>query len=294
MQTLVYFQRHARCALEMSMENTPGTSTPDTFTPNSPSSNIISPFNPYVIALRNANFSVASGHVRIANFSLPFLQLKSGMMEIREHLPYDFLFPWQTTKATRSESDAFGVGKISILHFSLHECEPCHLEVQQLQTLIQHGAFPANVQVFQIMGGTDATALIAQELAPLLPEGAKTYLDLEEGLADRLGVVGAPATCILDEAGLVVGYRNGDVDFESPGMEVLLARITEWPKIQKTHPELKTFSEAVLAPNLTIPESNTVLWLKSIPFSAIAIIIIVATASFLTLRVFKQIRSKQQ
>jgi hypothetical protein len=227
--------------------------------------NLLSPQNPYVWAFRQAGFSVASGHVRIENFSIDYMVREKGIMSIREPLPHAVLFPWKVQAAPP---------KISILHFSLHECVPCHTEIAELQSLIQRGGVPSNVQLMQLVYGTDVTALIADEMVPLLPDGAKTYLDPEDGLADRLGAMGAPATFILDEDGVVVAYNNGSTDFDSPGMDVLMSRLGTWPSLKAKFPELTALHKAVVNPNLRIPDSAPTEWMKSVPIHFVLVVVV--------------------
>jgi hypothetical protein len=226
---------------------------------------LLSPQNPYVWALRQAGFSVTSGHVRIENFSIDYMIRDKGIMSIREPLPQAVLFPWKVQTADP---------KISVLHFSLHECLPCHTEIAELQSLITRGGVPPNVQLMQFVYGTDVTALIADEMVPLLPDGAKTYLDPEDGLADRLGAMGAPATFILDEDGVVIAYNNGSTDFDSPGMDALMARLAAWPRLKTKFPELGALHKAVLNPTLRVPDSTTTEWMKSIPIHVVLIVVV--------------------
>lgn len=228
----------------------------------------VSPLNPYVQALRQAGYVVSSGHVRIENFAIDYLKRDNGQISIQEPLPRDVLFPWKTTSAPQ---------KISLLHFSLHECAPCHAEIRDLHSFVAKGALPHNVQVLQIVYGTDATAVIADEMMPLVPEGAKVYLDLEDGLADRLGATSAPASFILDEDGVVVGVNQYNTEFDSPGMDILMARLQQWPAVKATIPGLTSFHSAVLNPDLRLPDTPATEWLKSVPVHA-ALLLLVASA----------------
>jgi hypothetical protein len=243
--------------------------------------------NPYVKALRQADFSLSGNDVRIENFSLPFLKKENGSMEVREPLPYEFLFPWQNNAAWSAQKTWPGA-KLTLLHFSLHECAPCHTEVKELQNLFAGGKLPPNVQLWQVVGGTNATALIANEMLPILPDGARTHLDLEDGLSERLGVIGAPATWILDEAGLVVGYRNGALNFDTPGMDVLWARLAEWPRVQAQFPGYTSLAKAASDPAFVLSDSWGVTILKKLPVSAILLTALLIVGGLALLRTLKK------
>ncbi len=247
--------------------------------------------NPFVKALRQANFTLGGTDVRIQNFSLPYLEKQHGTIAIKEPLPFDFLFPWQNTATTNTPGSALPP-KLTLLHFSLHECEPCHTEITQLQGLLAAQKIPTNVQLWQVVGGTDASAIIADEILPLVPNGAKTHIDPEDGLSERLGAIGAPATWILDEAGIVVGFRNGDLDFETPGMEVLFARLREWPAIQRHHPQYSSLAHCVADATFILPDSSTTATLKKIPFSAVALVVLFIATVVAGVRMSKKARSR--
>jgi hypothetical protein len=239
----------------------------------------ISPLNPYVQALQQAGFVVTSGHVRIENFAIDYLTRSNGQMSIQEPLPREVLFPWKNAAVPQ---------KISLLHFSLHECEPCHVEIVDLHAFIAKGAVPHNVQLLQFAFGTDATAIIADEMLPLVPEGAKIYLDPEDGLADRLGATSAPASFVLDEEGVVVGVNNDSTQFDSPGMDILMARLAQWPSVKAKHPELTSLHKAVLSPGLRLPDSPTAEWLKSIPVHGALLLVVAIGLLPLTVKIGKR------
>ena len=174
--------------------------------------------------LQNAGFIWVENEVRLHNYALPYLQKIQGTMSIREPLPTDLLRPWEAGQNTVAP-------RVTLLHFSLHECEHCPSEVKYLHSffsgsrlpgmLLAHKA-PQHIGLVQMEYGTNATQFVADDMTPLLPEGAKTHLDLDDGIAERLGVIGAPATWLVDEQGFVIGYRNGPMNFESPGFEALV------------------------------------------------------------------------
>jgi hypothetical protein len=247
-------------------------------------------FNPFVKALRQANFALGGVEVQVENFSLPFLEKQNGTMIIQEPLPFEFLFPWQNTNNNASKLTA--PPKLTLIHFSLHECEPCHAEIAQLQSMLSSQKIPSNVQIWQVVGGTNASAVVAAEILPLLPNGAKTHIDPEDGLSERLGAIGAPATWLLDEAGLVVGYRNGDLDFETPGMDVLFARLQEWPSVQKQHPQYSSLAHCVADPTFVLPDSATTAVLKKIPFNAFALIVLSLATVLAGVRMYRKVRSR--
>jgi hypothetical protein len=247
--------------------------------------------NPFVKALRQANFTLGGVDVRIENFSLPFLEKQNGAIAVQEPLPFEFLFPWQNA-SNKNTSEQAAQPKLTLLHFSLHECEPCHTEIAQLQKMLLSQKIPPNVQVWQVVGGTNASAVVAAEMMPLVPNGAKTRIDPEDGLSERLGAIGAPATWLLDEAGLVVGYRNGDLDFEAPGMEVLFARLQEWPSIQERHPQYSSLAHCVANTTFVLPDSSTTSALKKIPVNAFALVVLCVAAAIAGVRIYKKIRSR--
>lgn len=249
--------------------------------------------NPFVKALRQANFTLVGNEVRIANFSLPFLQKANGELSIKEPLPFEFLFPWQNS-AIQNSGVPVADGRITLLHFSLHECLPCEAEISQLHQMSAQNSLPNNMQLWQVVGGTNATALIAAEMNPIIPEGAKVHLDLEEALSERLGIIGAPATWLLDESGFVVGYRNGDLNFACPGMELLFERIRQWPKIKTAHPQFKSLVQAVSDTHFALPDSPSASLLKKIPAVPLVALVLLIVGAGKALCAYRKRRAKPE
>jgi hypothetical protein len=214
--------------------------------------------NPFALAVAGAGFTPVENDVVIPNMTLPFLTLKNGTMSIREPLPTDLLRPWEKQPHPKP--------KLSLLHFSLLGCEPCHEEVSWLHSFAKSEKMPRNMQFLQVVYGTNATQLVADEMTPLLPDGAKTHLDLDDGLAERLGVVGAPSLILVDEAGLVVGYRNSGSDFDNPGFDVFASRIKTWEKLSNTAKfRASTFHTVVNRKVVELPKNETRQFLENIP-----------------------------
>jgi len=111
----------------------------------------------------------------------------------------------------------------TLLYFTLPGCENCRPGLLSFQKLASQfsAQLQAKVCFRVVVSDWQTQAEIAQEMRELSWEGGVGVVWDEKGvLQERLAVLGQPAFFILNGDGKVAAYRNGPVEFASPGFDV--------------------------------------------------------------------------
>jgi thiol-disulfide isomerase/thioredoxin len=168
-------------------------------------------------ALVGAGLIPVETDVYVANNLLGVIDPRTFVQKrVAGEFPTTALRPW--------EQDLSLPKKNTLLYFWFPECENCRIGLTSLNRLFEDKKFPDNLQLVNVAFGTDATQLIVDEMNAL-KLSMKVYLDPSGGYAERLGVLAAPSVALLDTEGKVVARFNGELDFDSPGFDILLSKI---------------------------------------------------------------------
>lgn len=175
--------------------------------------------NPLVEILRGAGLFPVMPEVRIPNYKLNWLVMRDGKVDIREPLPQSVMWP-------DGQKPEPGKGSVLLLHMWMPHCQSCYVPLQKLDARISEGRIPEGMRVMLVAFGTNVTAEIADEMVALKLQNP-VHLDEEGGLAERLGTISVPSTYLVDEAGFVVAYRSGVLDFESKAVNRVFEAVAE-------------------------------------------------------------------
>lgn len=133
------------------------------------------------------------------------------------------------------ESDDGSSRTGSLLYFWLAECDNCTEDVRTLDALAHEPRWPEGLDLRLILFDVDAPEQAARTLADLKLE-SPVYIDENGALAEKLAVLGSPAVFVLDGKGHVIGRMNGNVPFETPGFDSLLATLDALAKTSPPAP----------------------------------------------------------
>lgn len=173
--------------------------------------------NPLWYALRDTGLVPVRTQVQLPNFSLPWLQAEGGRVIVGDGpLPQQTLRPW-------AEKGNFSVdSQVLVLHLWFVGCTPCHAAAKELDRRIVENDLPAGVGAMQIVWQPNSPQEVALEMQSLGLRG-RVFLDLDSAVVERLGVRESPSTFVIDEAGVVIGYRMGLVPFHTEAFSGLLS-----------------------------------------------------------------------
>lgn len=110
---------------------------------------------------------------------------------------------------------AAGTGKVRLVNFWATWCAPCRAEMPSLDAL-QRSRGGADFEVLAIATGRNAPQAIDQFRAEAGITDLPVLLDPKGKLAAASGVIGLPATLILDRDGNEVGRMLGEADWNAP------------------------------------------------------------------------------
>lgn len=249
--------------------------------------------NPIVQAILGAGLTPIFNDVKLSNFALPYVVLTRGTVGFQEPLPTEELFPWQNNQEEQPQ--------ISLMYFWLHDCTSCAEDAKFLSQLSHSSRMPNNLTIRLFLHGTNASKIVADDVENI-GISSKVYLDPNDGIGQRLGVIGSPSVFLLDEKGFVVGYFNGRVDFDTPGFDILLARIASqaqepMPHKDKSraHQVTKSLREAMLAHTETKAGTKSVNFLVDSKFflTSLGLLVVLCYPVFIYLR-WRSLRRKKQ
>ena len=117
-------------------------------------------------------------------------------------------------------------GKVVLLNIWATWCPPCRAEMPSLDRLAgeMEGAECAVIALSTDRGGVER---VARFVADVQIENLKIMLDRSGDCSRRAGVLGLPATLILDRQGREIARLLGDADWDSPEARAILRRVIE-------------------------------------------------------------------
>ncbi len=117
-------------------------------------------------------------------------------------------------------------GKVVLLNIWATWCPPCRAEMPSLDRLAGEMTGPdfAVIALSTDRGGVER---VAQFYDDMQIEDLDIMHDRSGKVSLRAGVLGLPATLILDRQGREIGRLLGDVDWDSPEARVILRRVIE-------------------------------------------------------------------
>ena len=117
-------------------------------------------------------------------------------------------------------------GKVVLLNIWATWCPPCRAEMPSLDRLAgdMEGADFAVIALSTDRGGVER---VARFFADVQIENLKIMLDRSGNFSRQAGVLGLPATLILDRRGREIARLLGDADWDSPEARAILRRVIE-------------------------------------------------------------------
>lgn len=188
-------------------------------------------------AILSAGLLPVDSDVRIDNFTLETLNRDpvQGGVSIAEPLAQMPLFPWLTGNEGARAPGSVGLTppapageRVTFFYFWMPGCDNCIEGMRALTDVSSSARFPELLRTAFVAYETDGlTQRVADDIKAARLKGP-VYIDLKGGLAQRLGALGSPALFLADEEGKVVARLNGEISFDSPGFDLLLATIRDY------------------------------------------------------------------
>jgi hypothetical protein len=180
----------------------------------------------------------------------------------------------------------------TLLYFTLPGCENCRPGLLSFQKLAGKSSVELKAKVcFRVVVSDWQTqAEISQELRELSWQGRVGVVWDEKGvLQERLAVLGQPAFFVLNRDGQVAAYRNGPVEFASPGFDVFW---TEFAHMIKNDAIIKGSASSwnsKMSEEIPTKSSSTVMFLNNGALSLAWLVAAIALCYSLT-RFFLRLR----
>jgi thioredoxin-related protein len=141
------------------------------------------------------------------------------------HLTLKYWSPQREGELLEKEVKPSGKA-LDLFFFWMPQCESCFESMKDLARVSQDPRWQAVLKIEAVAMETDLTAYLKKSAEDThWPQGF--LVDAKGGLAERLAVLGAPGVVISDKNGNIVARFNGDIDFQSPGFELLLSRVRQ-------------------------------------------------------------------
>ncbi len=117
-------------------------------------------------------------------------------------------------------------GKVVLLNIWATWCPPCRAEMPTIDRLAgaMEGPDFAVIALSTDRGGVER---VARFFADVQIENLKIMLDRSGNFSRQAGVLGLPATLILDRRGREIARLLGDADWDSPEARAILRRVIE-------------------------------------------------------------------
>lgn len=172
-----------------------------------------------VNAIQGAGLVPVETDVKLENFELEILSPvpATGKYSLQEPLPKQLLRPWALPNTDATP-------KFTLFYFWLPGCENCNEGLQMLNSLSSSTKFPPNLQLALVAYESDLTVAVAAQ-AESIGLQVPIFLDPKGAVTERLAALGSPSTFLMDPSGQILARLNGEVDFDTPAFDVLLARI---------------------------------------------------------------------
>ncbi len=117
-------------------------------------------------------------------------------------------------------------GKVVLLNIWATWCPPCRAEMPSLDRLAGEMEGP-DFAVIALSTDRAGPERVAQFYDDMQIENLKVMHDRSGDFARQAGVLGLPATLILDRQGREIGRILGDTDWDSPEARAILRRVIE-------------------------------------------------------------------
>ena len=229
-----------------------------------------------VEAIRAAGLIPVDAGVHLENYLYDVLTRDAqGKVSIAEPLAQQVMRPWEISNENFTKPVPVASPKVTLIYFWMPGCENCTEGMNELQQLSQTPRFPPNLQISFMAYNVDITQSVADDMAAAHLAGP-VYVDTNGAIAERLAVLGSPALVLVDEQGTVVARFNGEVEFDSPGFDLLLSKIGSAAQPSLKHPEktretLNMPLAYTIRTEVKVPRSPTVTFL-SVPLFGIFLI----------------------
>lgn len=117
-------------------------------------------------------------------------------------------------------------GKVVVLNFWATWCQPCRKEMPQL-ALLQERLGGDDLAVVTVATGRNPRPAIDRFFDEIGVTNLPKFTDERQALARSLGVLGLPATLILDRDGQEIARLLGDAEWASDGAIALLTAVID-------------------------------------------------------------------
>jgi len=222
---------------------------------------------------------INAGRVVIPNFRFPVL---TGT---------DFDSPPTENPLFCNEAPA-ELPQATLLFFTIPGCENCKSGLLSFQKLAGKSFVEVKARIcFRVVVSDWQTqAEIAQELRELSWGGRVGVVWDEKGvLQERLAVLGQPAFFVLNRDGQVAAYRNGPVEFASPGFDVFWTEFIQMIKNDADNDKSASSWHSRMSNEIPAKSSSAVIFLNNGAFSFVWLVAVIALCYSLT-RFFLQLR----
>ena len=115
-------------------------------------------------------------------------------------------------------------GKHVVFNFWATWCAPCRKEMPMLQEL-QAEFGGENFAVVTIATGRNNPAAMRKFFADIAVENLPLYRDPKQIMSRQIGVLGLPATLILDPQGREIARMVGDAEWDSPSAKAMISAL---------------------------------------------------------------------
>ncbi|SFR97983.1 TlpA disulfide reductase family protein [Yoonia litorea] len=140
--------------------------------------------------------------------------------------------PWEGSSTAFTHEDGSEMtlaefeGQVVVLNFWATWCAPCRKEMPHLSAL-QSEMGGDDLQVVTVATGRNARPAMERFLEEIGVDNLPLHTDNRSSLARSMGVLGLPATIILDREGNELGRMQGEADWSSDNATAILSRIVD-------------------------------------------------------------------
>ncbi|WP_291837351.1 TlpA disulfide reductase family protein [Limimaricola sp.] len=133
-----------------------------------------------------------------------------------------------TDEAGKSVSFENLKGKVLLVNFWATWCAPCRKEMPTLAAL-QTALGSDQFQVVTIATGRNSPDAVARFFDEIGVKNLPRYMDPQQQIARKAGILGLPVTLIVDRQGQEVGRLQGDADWSSDSAKAILSAVIGQP-----------------------------------------------------------------